>query len=1853
MSKSCKSLLLVLLVFAAACKKKNGPSDTDNLFKFKDYISYHTNGNQSIATPIRIALAQPLEQFELTQELPKEYLAISPKVDGHLVIENGRELIFQPAEYLKPNTEYTVELKLHKLFENIGSAFKTYTFSFKTIAPNFRINLGNLQSYSKDWQYLTGTLDASDMLDASKISSVLTVKQGDKTLPVNWDNSTENAQYFSFKIDSISRKTEDSELNISWNGKAFDIDNEGSETYPIPGKNKFVIIDAKTTSAPNAVLTLNFSEPLQQNQNLNGLVTVENAQSLRYEINGNVLNVYPSNRILGEVRVNVFQGIKSEYGFTLKNDFSELVSFEQLKPAVRLISKGTILPNAASIPIYFETVNLSAVEVRVIQVYENNMLQYLQTYNLTENYNPDFRPVGRRVAYKVIPLTEEGAENSSYWQAHGLDLSELIQIHPGSLYRVEFSFKKEHTTYDCGASSDMEESVADYSLEQSAEEADLEELYWNNQIYTYRNYDYNWEERDNPCHSAYYNYDRVVGTNLLGSDLGLIVKKGNNRSHHFAVTNLLTTQPVADANIKLYNYQQQLVGETTTDASGLSVYDSDKSIAFAVAEKNNNFAYAKLSDGNALSLSKFDVAGEQLQKGLQGYLYTERGVHRPGDVIHLTFVLDDNANPLPKGHPVTLEVTDARGKLVQRNVLKEGSIAVDDGLFAKKEKNFYYFPIATEATAPTGNWSAKVIVGGAQFSKTLKVATVKPNRLKVDFSFADEVLEANAFNRGKASVKWLHGAPARNLKIDINATIKQTTTAFPKFRDYEFQDPARNFYETELQWISSTLDANGELDINKKIDINGNAPGMLQATFTTKVFEGGGDFSIDVFSKNLAPFSHFVGLRSPKAKQYGSFLTDDNNTFDVVSVDAQGNPAANRRLKVQVFKIEWRWWWNRGYDNLSRYENATVHRPFKEMNITTGSNGKANFNINVPDGQGGRFLIRVIDEASGHATGRTAYFYRNWWSRPASADAESSKILIFATDKEKYSLGEEATVTFPSDKGGRALLSIENGTEVLSQQWIETSAKETKASIPITAEMAPNAYVNISLLQPHSQAKNDLPIRLYGVVPLLVENPATILEPEISMPEVLEPESSYKVTVSEANKKGMTYSLAVVDEGLLDLTRFTTPDIHSSFYARQALGVKTFDIFDDVMGAYSVSVDNIYAIGGGGIGAGAKNRKAQRFKPVVTYLGPFSLKAGEKASHTIEMPNYVGSVRTMVVAGNAQSAYGNAEKTVPVRKPLMVLTSIPRKLSPGETVTIPVTVFAMEPKVKNVTVSIDAGKALEAINGTSKNITFNAVGEQIINFDFKVRPASSFQTIKVTATGAGERATNETEIDVENPNPVTTKSELYTLEPNGSQLISMETFGTSGTNEAFIEFSTLPPMDFSKRMDYLLRYPHGCVEQTTSAAFPQLFLGDVLDITFDKKKEVEKNIKAAIDRLGDFQMPNGGLSYWPGYGNADDWGTSYAGHFMLEAKKVGYQLPLTFLSNWLRYQKSAARQWSNQSTYYNDDVSQAYRLYTLALAQQPELAAMNRLRETANLSNEAKWRLAAAYALVGKKEVAQAIAQKSNIDFKPNNYNYRTYGSVFRNRAMALETMVILGDPQQRDLAVSLAKNLSSQQWYSTQETAFALLALSKMVMENGGKSIDLSFTNNGKEIKVKTDRAIAQRNIAITSFKEDIQINNNQGNTVYATLTQKGKLPVGEELAQEQNLKLSVNYVDPLGNSLNVDELRQGTEFEAKVTIFNSSDNYIDNVALTHIVPSGWEIVDTSFVSGDNENASKADYVDTRDDRTHLYFGLDAKKSKTFTIQLNASFLGTYYLPGAQAEAMYDDNYQARNKGQWVNIVQ
>src|SRR5690606_24118539 len=347
-----------------------------------------------------------------------------------------------------------------------------------------------------------------------------------------------------------------------------------------------------------------------------------------------------------------------------------------------------------------------------------------------------------------------------------------------------------------------------------------------------------------------------------------------------------------------------------------------------------------------------------------------------------------------------LEVTDARGKLVHRKVVNK----TDDKLspFGGVGGGFYYFPIATDASAPTGNWRATVLVGGTTFTQNLNVATVKPNRLKITLGFEDKVLNASQPISTTAQVNWLHGAPARNVALEMQATLRFAGGGFASHPNYVFADPIRTFYETEIPFFTGSVNSDGFVNINKKLDISKNAPGMLKANILTKAFEGGGDFSMDVHTVDIAPYSHFVGLQSPKSKAYGSFYTDEDIPFDVISVDAEGKAAGNRELQVQIFQIEWRWWWNRGSDNLSTYENATIHRPVKDFKIITAANGKTSFKVNINDEENGRYLIRVIDKASGHATGRIAYFYKNWWSQGSSVDAESAKMLVLSAGKEKF-----------------------------------------------------------------------------------------------------------------------------------------------------------------------------------------------------------------------------------------------------------------------------------------------------------------------------------------------------------------------------------------------------------------------------------------------------------------------------------------------------------------------------------------------------------------------------------------------------------------------------------------------------------------------------------------------------------------------------------------------------------------------------------------------------------------------------------------------------------------------------------
>ncbi|MCG8701273.1 MAG: hypothetical protein MI922_24680 [Bacteroidales bacterium] len=843
----------------------------------------------------------------------------------------------------------------------------------------------------------------------------------------------------------------------------------------------------------------------------------------------------------------------------------------------------------------------------------------------------------------------------------------------------------------------------------------------------------------------------------------------------------------------------------------------------------------------------------------------------------------------------------------------------------------------------------------------------------------------------------------------------------------------------------------------------------------------------------------------------------------------------------------------------------------------------------------------------------------------------------------------------PEAPNGRALISIESGSKIIEMHWAETGAERSVFKLPVTDQMAPNVFINVTLLQPHGTNDNDAPLRLYGYTPILVEDPKTRLEPVIDMPDELSAESKVTIKVSEKSKKQMTYTLAIVDEGLLDLTRFRTPNPHTHFYAREALGIKTWDMYDLVMGAYGGHIEKIFGLGGD-YGFEAEDRKnADRFKPVVRFMGPFTLDVGKENTHSFMMPKYIGSVKAMLVAGY-NGAYGNAEKAVPVKNPLMVLATMPRVLSPGETVKLPVTVFSMDEKIKNVNVTVKTNDILEATE-TKKQLTFNKTGDKIVEFGLKVKENLGVATVEVLVESGSYKTSYDVEMNVANPNPFVTELHQQVIEPGQNWSTDFSLPGMKSTNTGMLEVTNIPPVDLTKHLEYLIKYPHGCIEQTTSSVFPQLYLAEVTNLNKSEKEKIEENIKAGIKRLHSFQLSNGGLGYWPGATEASDWGTSYAGHFLVEAERLGYDLPSGLKNNWIKYQKSEAKNWSkDRNNNHRDDLLQAYRLYTLALASKEDYSSMNRLREQETLSEQARWRLAAAYAIAGQPEKGLEVVENSGTEIEDYNEMSNSFGSGLRDQAMILEALVLL---DKMDIGMQILEKLSTDlaedKWYSTQTTAYCLIGISKFITENStSDKLKFGYSVGSTSQSVNISKRIASEKIPVEDLKAgSIKVDNQGEGVIYARLILEGQPLIDDKKSSNNNLNVKVKYADMEGTTLDISSLPQGKDFKAIVTVSHPGimGDY-ENIALSTIFPSGWEIHNTRL--NDEASAHTVDiptYQDIRDDRVYTYFDLKKGTSKTFAILLNSSYLGKFYMPTVYCEAMYDTKISARIAGKWVEV--
>lgn len=1810
MNRLLKSLFAACALLLASC-------GSDQLMTISEATKWISAFSPECIAPdsrIRIEITDSLKANLAENVSLDDVFHFSPRIKGKGgFADNGRYIDFYPEEgQMKEGHEYTCLLRMDRL-TGIDT-MKNFSFVFRVARREVmmeNVSVG-IDPDNVGQVVVSGQLVFShDPGDLSSDPRLLKCSEKNASVSIS---ETEDCRVLEFAVTDIRRKDEDSSVSLQYHSVVAS-DRLDKEVI-VPGLKEFRLMSAVNNRTSEPYVSLDFTSPLDPSQNLDGLIISDRWESLRIEKDGtNVKVFYPA----GGVRAFtlwISDAVRSADGRALRAEVCKEFTQEVIPPAVEVPMNGTILPDGKNIVFPFKAVNLAAVDVEIVKIYADNVLHYLQSNDIDESYS--LRRAGRLIYRRTVRLDVDKSLDLHQWNNFSVDLSDMIKRERGAIYNVRLTFRKAYSLYDRDSADDFE--IVDGVTSHDDANWDKTYSYISRSAPDYDWDEYNWQDVDDPSKASYYmSSERMPDHNILASRIGLIVKKSDGQRLWTAVTDIMTARPLSGVKVTAYNYQLQEIGSGYSGETGFADFEVSNKPFIVTATDGSSISYLKVSDGREKSTSHFDVSGKKSSGGIKGYTYGERGIWRPGDDIHLTLIVEDKNRTLPANHPVTMKLYTPDGSLYDEQTLTRGI------------GSFYSFCIKTTEDVQTGRWRAKFEVGGSVFHHDVPVETIKPNRLKINLDLPQTVL-ARSSVRTKVNAQWLTGVTASNFSTVLEAVLYNNDKPFKDYPAYTFSDPLISFSQNTVELVRGNLDSLGNAVFEILMPEAENAPGMLQANIVCRVAESGGSESVTSKSVRYSPFSTYVGVDLGNKE----FETDRDLKFPVVAVNADGVSAGRQELEWKIYKLGWSWWWEGSPESLDRYVTGESAEVVASGNLVT-SEGKSEipFRLDYPDW--GKYLLLVKDKNGGHVSGGVVMIDWPQWRGRSDRDASGgASILSFSLDKQKYEVGETATVYLPASAAGRVLLSVENGSSVLSRRWVTTSAdQETAYKMTVTKSMAPNFYVHATLLQPHKQTLNDLPIRMYGIQGAEVIDNASILQPMIQVPQTVQPQQEFSVKVRERDGRPMTYTLAIVDEGLLDINGFKTPNAWRTMNQREALGVDTWDLYDDVIGAYAGKFTSVLKVGGDEALRAAAG-KEKRFNPVVKFLGPFTT-GGSARTHKITLPMYVGSVRVMVVAAH-EGAYGSAEANVAVKSPMMLLSTLPRVLSCGDKVEMPVNLFAMDEDIKNVSLSVETEGPVTVRGAASQNVDFTSPSEKVVRFTLACDAKAAGKARITIKAVCGEHSASETVyIDVRNPHPSVVTVQHKTLgKGSGNFAWQADQHGSVS-----MEISGMPAVNFSGMMSFVENYSHYCTEQLSSRAMFLLYGRSSLKP--EERQVAETMMRDILKELATRQMPDGGFRYWDTSSSPNSWATSMAGEVLIEARNQGFAVSGDVIRRWVEFQTAQARNYSH-TTVMAADLQQAYRLYTLVLAGKDPAAAMNRLKESKSISSAAKYRLAAAYHLAGKGSVAESVMGKESVE---TTGDHGTFWTALRDKAMKLEAFVLMGYIERAmPLARELADEFSSQS-YVTQEVAFVSAAFSRLSKALGDKVSDVTVSCGGKTIAIKDVSGIRTMDLPVSAGK--VSVENRGDEPVYVSLTNV-RQPCADEIidAQESGVTIGISYTDMNDNPLDADAIRQGTDFCAYVQVGKTDNMDSESMALTFRLPSGWEVWNERIHGAEIGSCVQ----DIRDDRVCMYFKLNGLETRTFRIRLTAAYAGEYLYPSAVAEDMYRADCRASSASSVVKVV-
>lgn len=1739
----------------------------------------------------------------LGRELAKNPFSFSPSIEGKAYWEDTRTLVFEPSEPLYNQMDYHAVLHLANGDEKLELAFAALGQRVMGSQGSFEPT----DAKDETRVYFQGEITLSERVSIDTLSQALDIMLEGRPLQV--ELKTEDNLTFLIKSEELERFEHQSRLlQLTLEGERLGLDEDIKEDRVLSALQAplTVLRIEEEKDSDYSRLRIVFSDPLSDRPDYKGYLNISPAIDYNVKADGGDLVISGDFRPREKYSVQLFPGIEGAHGQRLEEsaDYVWEVAISDRNPAVEFINSGFVLTSSANKKIAFRTMNVQRLRLQVKKVGEDNLIAFFEDHSYRPN-NDSFVDYNR---YRFLRFGEviedrliEIGKVENRWVQSELDLSQVIAEDDCALYIIQLDFDETQALY-------------------FSDDLDMWDI--SNRVYQ---------------------RGRAV-KHLLVSDMGITVKELPGELYVF-LTDLLTTESLSQAVVMLKDRAGTLLESAKTDELGIARLDKTDGGRYIEVCSGDKHALMRL-DSSLLNQALFDIGGVQKQAGVNAFIYTERGVYRPGDQINISAIVRNEDDTFPENHPVILRVYDPQGRLHHEAVA------------TKARDGFYSFNFVTASTAPTGTWKAALDIGGRLFPHELRIEEIVPHRIRVDIETPQERLSSNQEHLDfTLRSEYLFGAPASGLQSETTVTMEPYNISFPTYDGFVFANDTIHFNSVENMFFLR-LDEEGQAELSWTFPKLRAVPSALRLRIDSRVLESGGRA---VPQTKVIPVDHYPSYVGIMELENSQLSMGEEANLQVVHLTQAGMPLAESQLDYTIYRLKRYWWWE--YDSQTSFRR---HYKSDEQlmvdatgTVTTNSAGLARIDYRPDDY--GEVLLEVKDPVGGHSA---AYFFSSYWwgDSPKTVVAD---VVGLKVDKERYLPGETARVSLATPTRGRALVTVEKDGAILYQSWEEITQSETVIELEVRQEYIPNAYVSVIVHQPFEQTENDLPLRIYGIVPLHVASVDTRIELSLELPETIRPEEKFTLAIQTADHRPVQFTVAVVDEGLLNLTRFKTPDPWSHFFSKERLLTKTYDNFSDVIGPGYGYNYHLFTVGGDGEAA-PPHREQQtpkgdvsRFEAVSIFSGPLETDAHGYAEVELEIPNYIGSVKVMVVAA-AEGHYGSASQDVPVKAPLMVMPTLPRVLGPLDQITLPVTVFALEEELGEVTVRLDASGPV-AIQGEREiDLSFSTAESQEVFFQLMAGEEVGVASIAISAYAPTKDYRNEsrTSLPIRPPNPYIYLSTEEVAEPDQVVDFAVPPGGVPGTDSVQVTISPLRGLNINHRLKWLMRYPYGCLEQVTSAVFPQLYLPEVFSFSPEQLSDMDENLNAAIQAFRQYQLKDGGFSYWPGGSVANQWATNYAGHFLLEAQSKGYYVPADLLTGWTNFQTNAARE--NKG----DDFTRAYRLYLLTLAEKPVMSLLNYMRESEldRMGNPEKYLLAAAYHLQGYPETSKDILADTSFDVNPYDEHGRTFGSKLRDQAVLLDVLVVTGDHKRgTPLYNEIARALSSNQWYSTQTTAYSLLALSKYVTAVSSDTPvltgELSLAHEAL-FNLEHNGIVAVIPIS-SNGGESLAFHNTTSTPLFVTLEWEGIPREGDLKPQRSNLILTVDYYDEAGVRLDVTRLKQGTSFYAVFRVSQAGYEDLNELALVQILPAGWEIENLRLLGGQlpewtsDYYLEMENYLDLRDDRIMWFFDMAGwVDSYDFIVKLNAVTVGEFYLPPTLLEAMYNNDYRVVTSGQTVEVT-